>query len=99
MNTAVTYYSKTGNNRKLADAIAHAAGCTATPITDFKMIPLDLLIIGGSVYGGALDPSLDFITGLDPQYVKRTALFTTSITRSHAIRFMKDLLPKQKHTR
>ena len=93
MNTAVTYYSRTGNNRKLADAIAHAAGCTAAAIQEFKAAPVDLLIIGGSVYGGALDPALvDFITGLDPQHAKRAVLFTTCITRSHAIHFMKDLL-------
>lgn len=96
MNIAVTYYSRTGNTKKVAQAIAAAAGCSATPIADYKAGEIDLLFIGGSIYGGVLDPSLvSFIGGLDSKEIKKAALFSTCITHSNAIDVIKDLLKKQ----
>lgn len=96
MKTAVTYYSKTGNTKKIAEAIAQAAGCGAVPIADILDDKVDILFIGGSIYGGALDPSLvSFIGGLDAKKIKRAALFSTYISDPKAIGIMKDLLSKQ----
>jgi flavodoxin len=96
MKTAVTYYSKTGNTKKIAEAIAQAAGCTAVPIADILDDTVDMLFIGGAIYGSKLDPSLaSFIGGLDPKKIKRAALFSTYVSADRATGFMKDLLSKQ----
>ena len=96
MKTAVTYYTKTGNTKKVANAIAAAAGCSAIPIADILDDTVDMLFIGGSIYGGVLDPSLvSFIGGLDSKKIKRAALFSTYISEPKALVLMKDLLSKQ----
>lgn len=96
MKTAVTYYSKTKNTKRIAEAIAQAAGCTAVPIADILDDTVDMLFIGGSIYGGALDPSLvSFIGGLDAKKIKRAALFSTYISVPNALGLMKGLLKSQ----
>ncbi len=93
MKTAVTYYSKTGNTKKIAGAIADAAGCSAIPIADISDDTVDMLFIGGSIYGGALDPALvSFISGLDAKKIKRAAVFSTYISVPKALDLMKELL-------
>ena len=79
MNIAVRFFSRSGNTKKVADAIAKAAGIEAkdcsVPITE----QVDILFLGGSVYGGGLDKSLrEFIEKLDSKSVKCAALFGTS---------------------
>ncbi len=55
-----------------------------------------MLFIGGSIYGGALDPSLvSFIGGLDAKKIKRAALFSTYIKEPKALGLMKDMLSRQ----
>lgn len=96
MKTAVTYYSRTGNTKKVANVIAEAAGCSAVPIADISDDTVDMLFIGGARYGGALDPSLvSFLNGLDSKKIKRAALFSTYAFESKALALMKDLLSKQ----
>lgn len=82
MNIAVTYFSRTGNTKKVALAIAEAAGCAAGDIDKFEaQEPVDLLFIGGAIYGGNLEPKLaEFIAGLDPEKIKRAAVFSTSVS-------------------
>jgi flavodoxin len=79
MSIAVTYFSRTGNTKKVAEAIAVAAGCVAQSIADYDVrTPVDLLFIGGSIYGGRLEPALSaFIGSLDPAKVARAVVFGT----------------------
>lgn len=96
MKTAVTYYSKTGNTKKIAESIAQAAGCAAVPIADILDDTVDMLFIGGSIYGSKLDPFLArFIGGLDAKKIKRIALFSTYVSAPNALGLMQDLLKKQ----
>jgi flavodoxin len=94
MNVAVTYFSRTGNTKKVACTIADAAGCPSAPIAEFDAgKPLDLLFIGGAVYGAKLDPSLvEFIGRLDPRNVKRAVVFSTYFTQDAATGMIKELL-------
>ena len=82
MNIAVTYYSRTRNTKKIAEAIAEAAGCTAQDIAAFDaQDTVVLLFVGGAIYGGVIDPSLtEFIAQLDPAKIKRAAVFGTSVS-------------------
>ena len=93
MNTIVRYVSRGGNTKKLADTIAAAAGTTAksvaTPVTE----PVDLLFLGGSVYGGGVDASLrTFIEELSPALVGQVAVFSTAAIKSSAYPEVKALL-------
>ena len=79
MNIAVRYYTKGGNTRKVADAIAQALNVPANDISTPLSDPVDLLFLGGSVYGFELDPELrDYIATLTPDQVKSVAIFSTS---------------------
>jgi flavodoxin len=79
MNIEVRYYSRSGNTKRVADAIAKAMGVQAkdcsAPITE----PVDLLFLGGAVYWFGIDKNLkQFIDRLDPSKVKCVAVFGTS---------------------
>jgi flavodoxin len=79
MNIEVRYFSRSGNTKKLADAVANAVGTEAKDCSEPLTGTVDLLFLGGSVYGGGLDGSLkQFIEGLDASTVKRVAVFATS---------------------
>jgi flavodoxin len=86
MNAAVVYVSRTGNTKKVAEAIAQAVGCAAQSVSEYGAgKPVDLLFVGGSLYGGVLDPALDaFIRGLDPKAVGRAAAFSTHVSGEKA---------------
>ena len=48
MNCAVRYYTKTGNTKKLAEAVARAVGVEALPITEPVDEKVDVLFLGNS---------------------------------------------------
>ena len=67
---AVRYYTKTGNTRKLAEAVAKELGVEARPISEPLTEPVDLLFLGNSYYAFSIDPDVrTFIQSLDPNMV------------------------------
>ena len=76
MKVAVRYYTKTGNTKKLAEAIAEAVGAEAfslnTPIEE----PVDILFLGNSYYAFSIDPEVrNFVRSLDSSKVARIVNF------------------------
>ncbi len=70
MNIAVRYYTKTGNTRRLAQAVAEAVGAEALPITEGVNEKVDILFLGNSYYAFSIDPEVrDFIRSLDKEKV------------------------------
>ena len=70
MNIAVRYYTKTGNTRRLAQAVADAVGAEALPITEGVNEKVDILFLGNSYYAFSIDPEVrDFIRSLDKEKV------------------------------
>ena len=66
MKCAVRYYTKTGNTKKLAEAIAAALGVQALPLGEPVDEPVDLLFLGNSYYAFSIDPEVrTFIRSLD----------------------------------
>ena len=49
MTYAVRYYTKTGNTKRLAEAVAEALGVEALPISEPVTEPVDLLLLGNLV--------------------------------------------------
>lgn len=79
MQIAVRYVSRSGNTKKLADAIALAAGCQAKPAADALNGKTDLLFVGGAIYAGGIDKKLeDFLQSLSADNVQKVAVFGTA---------------------
>lgn len=70
MKIAVRYYTKTGNTKRLAEAIADAVGAEALPISVSVDEPVDVLFLGNSYYAFNIDPEVrEFIHSLDSSKV------------------------------
>ena len=76
MKIAVRYYTKTGNTKRLAEAVAEAVGTMALPISTPVDEPADILFLGNSYYAFSIDPEVrDFIRSLDISKVGRIVNF------------------------
>ena len=76
MNIAVRYYTKTGNTKRLAEAVAKAVGAEALPISTPISEPVDILFLGNSYYAFSIDPEVrNFIRSLDRSKVGRIVNF------------------------
>lgn len=96
MSIAVRYYSRSGNTRAVAQAIAEAAGVpavsvdnAAAPLTE----PADVLFIGGALYAYGLDDHLkQFLQTLTARDAKLAVVFSTSWLSKHAVVLIKKAL-------
>lgn len=97
MKAAVVYFSRTGNTKKVAEAMAQAIGCEATAIADFDThTAYDLLLVGGAVYGGKLDPAMtEFLGALNGAKIGRAVAFSTYFMGEAAIGMMKNMLKER----
>ena len=76
MKVAVRYYTKTGNTRRLAEAVAKAVGTEALPISAPVAEPVDVLFLGNSYYAFTIDPEVrDFVRSLDKSKVGKIVNF------------------------
>ena len=76
MKAAVRYYTKTGNTKRLAEAVAKAVGVQALPISTPVEDTVDILFLGNSYYAFSIDPEVRrFIKGLDKNKVGRIVNF------------------------
>ena len=76
MKIAVRYYTKTGNTKRLAEAIAKAVGVEALPISSPVSEQVDILFLGNSYYAFSIDPEVrDFVLALDKGKVGRIVNF------------------------
>lgn len=76
MKAAVRYYTKTGNTKRLAEAIAEAVGAEALPISTPVTEPVDILFLGNSYYAFNIDPEIrNFVRSLDKDTVGKIVNF------------------------
>lgn len=76
MKYAVRYYTKTGNTKRLAEAVAGALGVEALPIERPIDERVDVLFLGNSYYAFNIDPEVrDFVRSLDKDKVGKIANF------------------------
>ena len=94
MNIAVRYYSRSGNTKALADAMARAAGVQAISVDapEAKLDePVDVLFIGGALYAYGLDSHLkEYLKTLKREDARKAVIFSTSWISKHSL----DLLRK-----
>lgn len=76
MKAAVRYYTKTGNTKRLAEAMADALGVQALPITEPVTEKVDVLFLGNSYYAFTIDPEVrTFIRSLDKNKIGKIVNF------------------------
>jgi flavodoxin len=98
MTVAVRYLSKTGNTKKVAEAIAAAAGVEALSLDGAAGIneTTDVLFLGAAVYAFGVDETVTaFIARLDKDKVKQAAVFSTTAMVPSARPHIKKLLDAQ----
>ncbi|MCX7747621.1 MAG: nitric oxide synthase [Clostridia bacterium] len=97
MKMKVLYHSKSGNTRKVAEAIAKEIGEREEAIPPaYPLENIGLLFIGGGIYAGKIDPKVkNFINILDSSRVKHAAVFGTSGGQDRGILEMKELLKQR----
>lgn len=93
MESAVRYYSRSGNTRLVAEAIASALGVPAVSV-DAPEAALsertDVLFLGGALYAYGLDRKLvSYIRGLDASKVGCAVLFSTTWLSKHSFDLMR----------
>ena len=76
MKIAVRYYTKTGNTKRLAEAVAQAVGVEALPISSPVTEQVDVLFLGNSYYAFSIDPEVrSFIRSLDKSMIGKIVNF------------------------
>lgn len=76
MKVAVRYYTKTGNTKRLAEAIGKAVDAEALPISTPVTEPVDILFLGNSYYAFSIDPEVrSFVQSLDRNMVGKIVNF------------------------
>jgi flavodoxin len=76
MKYAVRYYTKTGNTKRLAEAIAKELGVEAMPISEPVNEAVDYLFLGNSYYAFNIDPEVrDFVASLDRKKIGKIVNF------------------------
>lgn len=95
MKTAVRYFSKLGNTKKIAEAIAQGAGVKAVSIADDPKLQeyVDILFLGGAPYANIMAPELkEYAESLKAEQVGRVILFTTSNWSRRTVLALRKLL-------
>ena len=95
MKVAVVYYSKSGNTKKVAEAMANELGTGAESIKDEPELEgVDLLFVGSGCYNKKLTGNMvEFLENL--KGIKRAAVFGTYLGQTSAIESMKGILEKK----
>lgn len=76
MKIAVRYYTKTGNTKRLAEAIGQAVGAEALPVDTPVTEKVDILFLGNSYYAFTIDPEVrKFVGSLDKSKVGKIVNF------------------------
>jgi flavodoxin len=97
MKSEIIYYSRSGNTKKVADAIAQALGKASKVITpDLLLDDVDILFLGAGAYANKVEKQVtEFIKTLNNHKVKNVALFGTYGWHKNFLDYMRNLLMTQ----
>ena len=83
MKVEVRYYTRSGNTKKLAEAIAKAVGVEARTVDEPLQEDVDILFLGSSVYAYGVDDSIKkFISNIDIRIGKVVNFSTAALIKS-----------------
>ena len=96
MNIQVRYYSRSGNTKILAEAIAKGVNVKAMSVDKSEASineKVNCLFIGGALYAYGLDKKLkSFLAKLNPENIDKAVVFSTSWISKHSIDLIKKAL-------
>lgn len=94
----VRYFSKLGNTKRIAEAIAESVDVQAASITDEPELTdyTDVLFLGGAPYANIMAPELkSYAERIKKEKVGKVVLFTTSNWSRRTVLALKKLLRKK----
>lgn len=96
MTVAVRYFSRSGNTKAVAEALAESLGVEAVSVDApgaALVEPVDVLLVGGALYAYGIDKNLrSWLDALDPALVGRAAVFSSAWLSRHAIDLIRERL-------
>ncbi len=99
MNVAVRYYSRSGNTKLLAEAIAKGLNVQAISVDEEKSKiteETDILFVGGALYAYGLDKNLKrYLEEIEGSKIKRAVVFSTSWLSKHSVDLIKKALSQK----
>lgn len=96
MNVAVRYYSRGGNTKKIAEAIAEAVGVEAKTVSVPLNENVDILFLGSAPYAFDVDDEVKkFISGIHVS-VGKVVNFSTSAAVRSTRKYVEGLLLEKK---
>lgn len=96
MKLAVRYYSRGGNTKKIAEAIAKAVGVEAKTVTEPLDEDVDILFLGSAPYAFNIDEEVKkFINGIHVS-VGKVVNFSTSAAVRSTRKYVEELLAEKK---
>ena len=95
MNYAVRYYTKTGNTKRLAEAVAKELGVEALSISAPVDEKVDYLFLGNSYYAFNIDPEVRaFVASLDKNKVGKIVNFGSAAMLNSTYKKVKEAADK-----
>lgn len=90
MKYAVRYYMKTGNTKKLAEAVAETLGVEPLSISEPVEEKVDILFLGNSYYAFSIDPEVtEFIHSLNKDKVGKIVNFGSAAMLNSTLKKVK----------
>lgn len=95
MTYAVRYYTKTGNTKRLAEAMAKELGVEALPISEPVNDAVDYLFLGNSYYAFSIDPEVRaFVESLDKEKIGKIVNFGSAALLNSTYKKVKKVADK-----
>lgn len=95
MTYAVRYYTKTGNTKRLAEAMAKELGVEALPISEPVNEYVDYLFLGNSYYAFNIDPEVKaFVSSLDKDKIGKIVNFGSAAMLNSTYKKVKEVADK-----
>ena len=95
MSYAVRYYTKTGNTKRLAEAMAKELGVEALPISEPVNEAVDYLFLGNSYYAFNIDPEVKaFVASLDKDKIGKIVNFGSAAMLNSTYKKVKQVADK-----
>ena len=95
MTYAVRYYTKTGNTKRLAEAMAKELGVEALPISEPVNEKVDYLFLGNSYYAFTIDPEVrTFVSTLDKDKIGKIVNFGSAALLNSTYKKVKEVADK-----
>lgn len=83
MKIAIRYYTKSGNTKKLADAIGQSLNCKPEDVSIPLEEDVDVLFLGSSVYAAGVDKAVkDFVSSISVKVGKVVNFSTAALLPS-----------------